>query len=125
MYVELFNGECCLPLRSMCKRQEGVAGMGRLHKQYSTKKNVCYTTIIVKNYADDTSLSRRRLLFRDFFCFNVKMICIWIFYMYFTVKMICIWSFFTSLYCEDDMHVTGSNVVMFVVIVQRDLEMLS
>lgn len=43
-------------------------------------KQTSYATITVKNYADNTSLCRRRLLFRDFL-----------------------------LYCEDDIHVTGSK----------------
>ena len=43
-------------------------------------KHTTYATITAKNYADNTCLCRRRLLFRDFL-----------------------------LYCENDIHVTGSK----------------
>ena len=59
----------------MCGR-DGEASQAILYQG----KRTAYTTLKVKNYADNASLCTRRLLFRDFL-----------------------------LYCEDDTHVIGSK----------------
>ena len=61
--------------------EEYVQEMGRCGRDGEASQAILYqgkhtahATLIVKNYADNTSLCRRRLLFRDFFYFTVKMI---------------------------------------------------